>query len=72
MDNERIAGRTPFNLVDPLHGLCIEGVCGEAVNGFGRQRDKPASLDQLRGARDSGMVGCQSLGAALVAHRRAL
>ena len=54
MDDDWIVRRPSFDLENFCDGLCIQRVCGEAINRFRRQRDDFARAKQFRGAADGG------------------
>lgn len=41
MEDQALFGGPTFHLVDPGHGVGIEPTCTEAIDRFGRKRDKP-------------------------------
>ncbi len=55
MGDQRIEGRTALGGVKPGDGLAIAGIGAEPIDGLGRERDQPASLEAGGGGLDRGL-----------------
>ena len=60
---ERLAGRAALHLQQPLDGVGPAGAGGEAVNGFGRQRDQLPFGQCLNGTMNdvAGILGVTNI-----------
>ncbi len=62
MHNQRVEGGAGFGLENTGNGVAITGVCTKAVDGLGRECDKPAVTQDFGGAIDACILGIQHLG----------
>ena len=50
MNNKRIKAGTLFNLKNFSHGLCVQGIGSQAINGLGGKGYQTAATEDLSGA----------------------
>ena len=55
--DQRIERRTPLGRVEPRHGFAITCICTEAIDGFGRKRDKTTRREAACGCLDRVPIG---------------
>jgi hypothetical protein len=48
MDDQRVVGGATFGAKDLPTGICVEGICGEAVNRFSGHRNQTSAPEDPR------------------------